>query len=250
MSSAELLARLDHERQLLARTGEVITRTPHVTRLTIERQHAVVWSSLDVGNADEVILQEIEHHRVLGVSFEWKLFQHDAPQDLLERLRRHGFAIGACEAVMIFDLKRSPAWSAGHRVERIKLPAQVADYRAVAEVVFGKDYAFTSGELLKSLAAGSTDHLGYIAYDGQQPVSIGRLYTHAESRFGGLYGGGTLPSHRGRGFYRAVIAKRAKDATSLGAAYLQVDALPTSRPTLEKLGFVHLTDTWPCEWIP
>jgi hypothetical protein len=27
---------------------------------------------------------------------------------------------------------------------------------------------------------------------------------------------------------------------------LLVDALPTSRPILEKLGFVRLTDTWPC----
>jgi hypothetical protein len=27
-----------------------------------------------------------------------------------------------------------------------------------------------------------------------------------------------------------------------------VDALPTSRPTLERLGFERITDTWPCEW--
>jgi len=35
-----------------------------------------------------------------------------------------------------------------------------------------------------------------------------------------------------------------------GAKYLLVDALPTSRPILERLGFQHLTDTWACEWTP
>ena len=43
-----------------------------------------------------------------------------------------------------------------------------------------------------------------------------------------------------------MVAARARDAVRLGAEYLIVDALPTSRPILERLGFVHLTDTWPC----
>jgi hypothetical protein len=89
---------------------------------------------------------------------------------------------------------------------------------------------------------------GYIAYADDQPVSIGRLYTHPDSIFGGLYGGGTLAAFRGRGFYRALVAARARDAIAAGAAYLIVDALPTSRPILQKLGFQWLTDTWPCEW--
>ena len=82
------------------------------------------------------------------------------------------------------------------------------------------------------------------------PVSTGRLYTHARSWFGGLYGGGTRAGHRGRGFYRALVAARARDARERGATCLLVDALPTSRPILERLGFEHLTDTWACEWTP
>jgi hypothetical protein len=66
--------------------------------------------------------------------------------------------------------------------------------------------------------------------------------------FAGLYGGGTLKTHRRRGFYRALVAARAQDARELGARYLLVDALPTSRPILERMGFQRITDTWPCEW--
>jgi hypothetical protein len=46
------------------------------------------------------------------------------------------------------------------------------------------------------------------------------------------------------------VAARARDARAFGARYLIVDALPTSRPILERLGFQWLTDTWPCEWRP
>ena len=48
------------------------------------------------------------------------------------------------------------------------------------------------------------------------------------------------------GLYRATVAARALDAINSGARYLIVDALPTSRPILERLGFVCLTYTWPC----
>ena len=98
------------------------------------------------------------------------------------------------------------------------------------------------------VAAGSTQHRGYIVYARDEAVSVGRLYTHPQSAFAGLYGGGTLKSYRGQGFYRALVAARARDAVALGARYLQVDALPTSRPILERLGFERVTDTWPCDW--
>ena len=89
-------------------------------------------------------------------------------------------------------------------------------------------------------------HCGYIVIEGSIAASIGRLYSDPQSAFGGLYGGGTLERYRGRGLYRATVAARARDAMNLGARYLIVDALPTSRPILENLGFVRLTDTWPC----
>ena len=44
-----------------------------------------------------------------------------------------------------------------------------------------------------------------------------------------------------------ILARRDRIA---GAKYFQLDALPTSRPILERLGFQWLTDTWPCEWKP
>ena len=215
--------------------------------------HAVIFSSLDEDCADVVIDEQIAHYRELASEFEWKLYAHDKPDDLLSRLRRRGFEIGPREAFMVFDLSNRAEWihdSVDPAVIRVEREDQIADYRRVAEAVFDKDYAFTYGELAEAIRAGSTDHVGYIAYDGREPVSVGRLYTHPQSWFAGLYGGGTLSSHRGKGFYRAVVAARARDAIAAGAKYLSVDALPTSRPILERMGFQWLTDTWPCVWKP
>ena len=256
MDRDKVLKQLDRDRRHLARDGEVLDVLPDLTRLRAAdgSHHTVIYAALDEHTADAAIAREVAHHRGLGVPFEWKHFAHDGPADMLRRLERSGFEIGPCEAVLVYDLSDVPPWAnvpeaaAVVRVDRLE---QVSAYRAVAEAVVGKDYAFTAGQLAEAIRAGSTQHRGYIALapDGT-PAAVGRLYTHPDSAFAGLYGGGTLPSHRGQGLYRATVAARACDAVALGARYLLVDALPTSRPILERLGFRWLTDTWPCEWRP
>jgi hypothetical protein len=271
--SRSILAALDEERRSLQRIGEVIEIAQNVTRIAaVDGSHrGVIYSSLCEESADRVIAQEIAHHRGLGAEFEWKLYAHDRPGDLLDRLKKFGFEIEPSEAVTVFDLaelgsrggfedhagarhsfaaKAADAPPESPRVIRISEPGQIADFRFVAEKVFHKNFQFTSDQLAEGLKAGSTEHLGYIAYFEDQPVSIGRLYTHARSIFGGLYGGGTIPEFRGRGFYRAVVAARARDATALGAKYLIVDAKPTSEPILRRMGFVRISETWPCQWRP
>ena len=248
----DLKDQLDHERRHLAYAGEVLEQFPALTRArsTDGASHRIAWSALAPDTADAAIAAEIEHHRRLGVAFEWKLYAHDAPANLRDRLRVHGFSIGPREAVMVFDLPGAVKPDPACRVVRIERSEQLDDYRRVAEEVFHKRYDLTTGQLATALAAGSSQHRGYVAYFAGEAVSVGRLYTHPDSRFAGLYGGGTRAPFRGRGFYRAVVAARAHDAVALGAQYAIVDALPTSRPILERLGYRHLTDTWPCEWQP
>src|SRR5688572_28976438 len=93
------------------------------------------------------------------------------------------------------------------RVDRVDL---MSDFQRVAESVFEKNYEFTSSQLIAGILIGSSQHRGYIAYCGFEPVSIGHLYTHPRSHFGDLYGGGTLAAYRSSGFYRAVVAARAR----------------------------------------
>jgi hypothetical protein len=254
MEQRDILRRLDEKRRGLARDGEILEKLPHLTRLrtTDGLLHLVIYSALPPDSADAAIAAEVEHHRRLGVGFEWKVYSHDRPADLRERLARQGFEVGPTEAVLVYDLGRPAEWigdaNEGVTVARVDTPELLEAFRRTAEAVFEKDYALTTGQLAAAMAAGSTQHVGYVAFVDGVPASVGRLSTHPASAFGGLYGGGTVPAHRGRGVYRAVVAARARDAIAAGARYLIVDALPTSRPILERLGFERVADTWPCEW--
>ncbi len=60
----------------------------------------------------------------------------------------------------------------------------------------------------------------------------------------------TVPAWRGRGIFRALVAYRAGLAAARGYRYLQVDALPASRPILQRLGFKPVASTTPYVWAP
>jgi hypothetical protein len=261
MNHAEILQLLDDERPRFAGYGRIVERLHDVMRFRAADGSypvVVIAGGFDPQNADAVIAREVEHHRACGhVPFEWTVYGHHAPSNMVKRLERHGFTTGPQEAVMVCDLSERPAWMDDGTAEpgdapvvrRIVDEQMLADFRQVAGTVFGKDYSFTTNELRDALREGSTEHRGYVAYAGAHgaPAAVGRLYTHPQSQVGGLYGGGTLAAFRGHGFYRATVAARARDALASGARFLRVDALPTSRPILERLGFIRLTDTWPCE---
>jgi hypothetical protein len=242
--------RLDFERRTLALDGQTIEIFPHVTRSRAAdgSRHAVEFCSISVADADAVIAAQVAHYRSLDVEAEWTTCAHDQPIDLMDRLARHGFELGPCETVLALDLHKRPDWinDRRHDVLRVEVEVQLNTYRVVEREVFPEsgDYAFN--QLYRNLRAGSTRQLGFVAFVEGKPAGIGRLETHPDSWFAGLYGGGTLENFRGRGLYRAVVAARARTAIEMGVRYLMVDALATSRPTLEKLGFVRITETWPC----
>jgi predicted GNAT family acetyltransferase len=247
MDLERIRQRLDDERRYLARDGETLSVGALLTRIVHGPQRMVAWSSLDEASADAAIAGELAQRDAQHAALEWKLYGHDRPADLLSRLQHHGLVAGAPEAVMVYDLSAGPPAGAMDEgvVTRIRQPEQIEQFRRVAEAL-REDSSDICRELADAVERGSTQHLGYVAYCGTEPVAIARLYTHPLSAFGGLYGGATRAGFRRRGYYRALIAARSADAIELGARYLLVDALPTSRPILERLGFQHLTDTIPC----
>lgn len=247
----EVLALLDRERRTHFGAGVVGEMLPSITRLhgLAGDWHQIAYSALSEHDADRLIEEQVAHYRARGCGVEWAAYAHDGPPDLLRRLARQGFEVGPSEAVVVLDGRERPAWIEGttaHRVERVQTREQLRTFARVAERVFGPDQAPLERELAARLAEGSGEHVAYLGYDGDVAAAVGRLYTHRASAFGGLYGGGTLAAHRGRGLYRAIVERRAADALRAGARYLRVDALPTSQPILERLGFEVLTYVRPC----
>jgi GNAT superfamily N-acetyltransferase len=183
---------------------------------------AVLWRP-DDGRVEPLVarMRELPGH------VEWKYYSHDGTE-LRERLVAAGLEPDDEETVVVAE------------VTSISPPPDDVDLRIVDEEfvdlaasVFGDRFELPE----KAVAV--------VAVVDGKPVSGGRVDFEDGVEFAGLVGGITLPEYRGRGLYRATVAKRAELARERGYRWLYSDALPTSRPILERLGFVAITTTTP-----
>jgi GNAT superfamily N-acetyltransferase len=109
------------------------------------------------------------------------------------------------------ELVLSDGWSEDHRARQ----------RAEAEETYVRRRARPGGE--------------WLAYVDGKPVAWGGGVVCERGMY--LSGAITLPEHRGRGCYRALLRARWDEAVRLGAPALVVHAQETSRPILERCGF-------------
>jgi GNAT superfamily N-acetyltransferase len=183
---------------------------------------AVLWRP-DDGEVEPLVarMREVPGH------VEWKYYSHDGPE-LRERLLEAGLEPEDEETVVVAE-----AASIAPPSDDIELSLATDAFDELAARVFGRRYALPE----KAVAV--------VAIVDGQPVSGGRVDFEESVEFAGLFGGVTLPEYRGRGLYRATVAKRAELARERGYRWLYSDALPTSRPILERLGFVPITSTTP-----
>jgi GNAT superfamily N-acetyltransferase len=248
LSIAQLLAIFDQEQRQDVRFFDVLREVaPGVIRL-VPREGleggggAVIYSCLTAENADEVIEEQIAYFEAIGCEFGWKAYDHDTPADLQTRLLSHGFAPGEPEAVVVLDLEEAPefVWQpVAHDVRRIEQPDGIEAVTAVQTQVWDEEELPPwVAEHLRQEIIQSGDQLAvYVAYVDGSPASAAWVRFHTPGRFASLWGGSTVPEHRRRGLYRALVAIRAQEARRRGFRFLTVDASPMSRPILETLGF-------------
>jgi GNAT superfamily N-acetyltransferase len=183
---------------------------------------AALWRPED-GNVEPLIarMRELPGH------VEWKYYSHDG-QELRERLVAAGLEPDDEETVVVAEAASIPSPPAD-----VELRVVTEEFVELAARVFGDRFELPE----KAVAV--------VAVVDGQAVSGGRVDFEEGVEFAGLFGGITLPEFRGRGLYRATVAKRAALARERGYRWLYSDALPTSRPILERLGFVAITTTTP-----
>ena len=237
-------ARADTPGARIERVGDVVRQVP----TDKDGWTGVVWSALDEATAEAAIADQIRYFAGLGRAFEWKHYGHDLPRDLPQRLLAAGFEAEREEAVMvaeIADLDLEVAPPDGVQLVPVSDEASIDRLARVHEEVFGTDHGRLAHELGARLADAPETMAAVVAMAGTRAVCSARVELHTGTAFASLWGGGTLPSFRGRGVYRATVAYRARLAAARGFRYVQVDALPASRVILERLGFAQLTTTTP-----
>jgi GNAT superfamily N-acetyltransferase len=228
--------------------GQVVRHVSHD-----RRNGFISYSRLSEETAEAEIEAQLAYFRALGYEFEWKVYDHDPPADLRRRLAARGFEIEEPEALMILDLDSAPEmyWTiALPDIQRVSTRDGLAAIARMEEAVWGEDHAWVV-EWLGLDLRDTPDQLSVFAiWDGDRVASAAWMYYHPPTRFASLWGGSTLPECRGRGFYTALLAVRAREARERGIRYLTVDASPMSRPILEKHGFHFFGYSTPCNWKP
>jgi len=208
----------------------------------IGEQHCVVFADFAGADPDAVIAEEAAFFRAMGAGVAWKVYGHDRPPDLGRRLRAAGFAPGEPETLMVFDLEQGTPQAPrapGVEARRVVSAADLSEWAAVSSASFGRDdrrRAESYGPRLADPTVGL-----FLAWADGRPVAAARLELPPGRSIATLWGGGTLPTFRGRGMYRLLVAARAEEARRRGYRYLAVEARATSRPILARLGFVPAT---------
>jgi len=254
MKNAELLELYDlHERfeaNYPRYRREEAGKIVRMVSLEAEAHNVVIHSRLGAEDADRAISGELEYFRELGSDFEWKLYSHDQPSDLKDRLAARGFSVGDDEAIMSIELESlgfTIAAASSIDVRKVTDEKGLKDFADVnARVWSDKDDSWMK-EVAETLRGSPQRMSAWLAYVEGEPVCAARIDFPERSPFASLWGGATVERHRGRGLYTAVLAARAKEAIERGYRFLTIDAGPMSRPIVERLGFRLLAISNPCD---
>lgn len=150
----------------------------------------VVWSDLDEAGADAAITEQIRYFSGLGRDFEWKLYGHDLPVDLGQRLRDAGFTAAPEETLMIAevaDLTLDVEPPEGVRLLPVTDREGVDMVADVHEKAFGTDSTRLRHQLLAQLTGDTESVVAVVALAGDEPVSAARMELLPGTRFAYLW---------------------------------------------------------------
>lgn len=258
MNRSELLALYDLEERWRAAypdmrreaTALVVRHAPLAPKSGF-RSGFISYTRLDAATVEPAIDEQVRFFGASGSDFEWKVYDYDTPPDLRQRLVERGFVCDEPEAIMALPLDQAPPALLApltHDIRLLEDPDQLDDVLAVQRDVWQREHAGLAGHLRDTMIQHPELLSVYAGYDQGRPVASGWLYCNTRSPFASLWGGSTLKSYRGQGFYTALLAARVQEAVRRGAQYLTIDASPMSQPIVAGFGFLDLATACACVW--
>jgi N-acetylglutamate synthase-like GNAT family acetyltransferase len=241
----DILRKLDLERCAAGRLsgrGDIVKEySPDGSRCLI------VYSCCSVADIDEVIRDEMSQADAGGYCLEWKVYAHDLPPNLKERLSAAGFEQGHVESVMVLPIteRRLAVFDAPpYEIRRIRLEG-LSDIAVIAREI-GRTDVEEEQQRLAALLRETPDQVSiFAAYIEGEAAACGRVHFTKGGEFAELCGGRTVPAYRNRGLYTALVRTRLREALARNRKYALVDALPSSASILMKRGFERVTCSQP-----
>jgi GNAT superfamily N-acetyltransferase len=168
---------------------------------------------------------------------QWEVGSTARPFGLTAMLLARGLTQDGDGRAIAFSLNQPPPPPPpGLAARRVLTAEEFAQATDVQEIAFG-----SSPEQRAAWGAAAREEwetgppLMHAVWDGDTIIAAGAC---APTPHGlALFGGAVLPSHRGRGAYRALIAARWQEAAGRGIGALVTQAGPMSLPILVRIGF-------------
>ncbi|MFJ7730870.1 GNAT family N-acetyltransferase [Lysinibacillus sp. NPDC097231] len=253
MDKNELISLFHRELRHEAQTqGYIREETEHVVRHISKfgEKGFIIASNVNKDNAREIIKNELNYFSNRKQDFEWKVYSYDKPDSLKDILEQEGFKIDNPEALMVMKLAdRHPLLTNNQflGVKEITDEQGIQDIVVLENTIWNEPHAELGEKLWRDKQNNPDSLYLYGIYEDGQLVSAAWMYLEINSSFASLWGGSTLPSFRGNGYYTKLLAVRAQKAYEKGHPFLTVDASPMSRPILEKCGFTCLAYSYGCQ---
>lgn len=214
--------------------GATVERDGGMLRITGPFNFVCRWNPATVEHA---VAEQAAHFRGRGESLMWRIYDHDGSDHLPTLLAAEGFVAEPSGTLMIFDLTQDvPPPPPDVDVSRVRDLSDLDAFVAASDAAFGDTVASARRAAYAKVLADPGLLLFVARIDGA-PIASARLEASPDWDFGLMFGGGTMPAHRGHGAYRALVEARVQAARAAGLKYLSTEARDTSRPILERLGF-------------
>ncbi len=170
---------------------------------------------------------------------EWELGESCTPSDLVVRLAELGLRPDEAEPVAVGMVLRGRLVQAppgGTFARPIQSVEELIAARRIQNEAFGDNLSGVGlDEARADFDTEGVTGTTFLAFVDGLPAAAGYAsYTPLGLL---LFGGATLPTLRGRGAYRSLVAARADEAARRGTPVLVTHAGRMSRPILERLGF-------------
>lgn len=201
---------------------------------------------------EELIENEVAYFTNINQPFEWKVYGTDLPKDIGKKLLAQGFVKEETESLLVCDIRNYQI--------NLTTPDEVACKKATSKQMFRAYLDIQSTEFPLDIDEQVDQHWEkykndkncsiYVVYLQDRPVASARINFTPDSIFAGIWAGTTLKEHRGKGYYQILLNYRIDEAKQRGLQYMAIDALPTSRPIVEKHGFEFITSITPYIYRP
>lgn len=184
-----------------------------------------------------------------GVPFSWLVGPTSEPRTLAERLSAHGFQLSEATryvGMVLEPMEGLPDPPSDVTVRTVPIGESPALYEFAARA-FGPPMTPELASLAFRImgAAAPEETTVYVAHlpGTPDPVGFGIGYFDRDGDVLWLGGAATVPEHRGRGIYSALVARRVADARARGYRAAIIHAMKdTSAPICAKQGFRPVCD--------